>query len=612
MSDTTTGSNTGLRRDLKARHITMIAVGGSIGTGLFVASGATIAQAGHGSALLAYSIIGLMVYFLMTSLGELAAYEPVAGSFSTYGRRYVDEGFGFALGWNYCYNWAITVAVDLVAAQLVMGWWFPDVPGTLWSALFLAFIFTLNYISVKGFGETEYWFALLKVVTVILFICTGFAMIFGILSGDTPAGFENWAIGDAPFVGGLPALIGVAMVVGFSFQGTELIGIAAGETEHPEKNIPKAVRQVFWRILLFYILSIFVISLIIPYTDPRLLRNDVADIAVSPFTLVFEHAGLLSAAALMNAVILTSVLSAGNSGLYASTRMLFVLAHQGSAPKIFGKLSASGVPRNALFATTAVAGLCFLTSLFDNQSVYLWLLNTSGMSGFIAWLGIAISHYRFRRGYMMNGYDVNKLPYKSSFFPFGPMFAFALCMIIMLGQNYQAFLAGTIDWAGVVATYIGIPLFLAIWLGYKLITGCRFVRYSDMKFPEKYRLETSLTTGGPLPSKRPPAGFTPPGSSHLRPAQKSFQPVAASSWTSVDYLPLFPPSASGRIRVPLSSISRSACPTLRRFVDGVIELHYPDAHYPRIHRQTRQVFKVVGAIFPKQGKRGRWSSNQQP
>lgn len=487
MSDTTTGSNTGLRRDLKARHITMIAVGGSIGTGLFVASGATIAQAGPGSALLAYSIIGLMVYFLMTSLGELAAYEPVAGSFSTYGRRYVDEGFGFALGWNYCYNWAITVAVDLVAAQLVMGWWFPDVPGTLWSVLFLAFIFTLNYISVKGFGETEYWFALLKVVTVILFICTGFAMIFGILSGDTPAGFENWAIGDAPFVGGLPALIGVAMVVGFSFQGTELIGIAAGETEHPEKNIPKAVRQVFWRILLFYILSIFVISLIIPYTDPRLLRNDVADIAVSPFTLVFEHAGLLSAAALMNAVILTSVLSAGNSGLYASTRMLFVLAHQGSAPKIFGKLSASGVPRNALFATTAVAGLCFLTSLFDNQSVYLWLLNTSGMSGFIAWLGIAISHYRFRRGYVMNGYDVNKLPYKSSFFPFGPMFAFALCMIIMLGQNYQAFLAGTIDWAGVVATYIGIPLFLAIWLGYKLITGCRFVRYSDMKFPEKYR-----------------------------------------------------------------------------------------------------------------------------
>ena len=165
MSESDTRQNSGLRRDLKARHITMIAVGGSIGTGLFVASGATIAQAGPGSALLAYSIIGLMVYFLMTSLGELAAYEPVAGSFSTYGRRYVDEGFGFALGWNYCYNWAITVAVDLVAAQLVMGWWFPDVPGTLWSALFLGFIFLLNYVSVKGFGETEYWLSLIHIWT---------------------------------------------------------------------------------------------------------------------------------------------------------------------------------------------------------------------------------------------------------------------------------------------------------------------------------------------------------------------------------------------------------------------------------------------------------------
>lgn len=487
MSETDAGSRSGLKRELKSRHVTMIAIGGSIGTGLFVASGATIAEAGPGSALLAYSVIGLMVYFLMTSLGELAAYEPVAGSFSTYGRRYVDEAFGFALGWNYCYNWAVTVAVDLVAAQLVMGWWFPDVPGTLWSAVFLGFIFLLNFFSVKGFGETEYWFALLKVLTVVFFIATGCAMIFGILTDDIPAGFANWTTGDAPFVGGFPALIGVAMVVGFSFQGTELIGIAAGETQNPEKAIPQAVRQVFWRILLFYVLSIFVISLIIPYTDPRLLKNDIADVAVSPFTLVFEHAGLLSAAALMNAVILTSVLSAGNSGLYAATRMLYVLALRGDAPKCFARLSNSGVPRYALVATTAVAGLCFLTSLFDNRDVYLWLLNTSGMCGFIAWLGIAVSHYRFRRGYVLKGCDLSKLPYRSGFFPWGPIFAFVLCMTIMLGQNYKAFLEDTIDWSSVAATYIGIPLFLAVWLGYKLVKKTKFVRYEDMEFPAKYR-----------------------------------------------------------------------------------------------------------------------------
>jgi len=473
-----------LRRELKARHLTMIAIGGSIGTGLFVASGATVSQAGPGGALLSYALIGIMVYFLMTSLGELAAFMPVSGSFSTYGSRYVEEGFGFALGWNYWYNWAVTIAVDLVASQLVMNYWFPDTPGWIWSALFLGLIFLLNYISVRGFGEAEYWFSLIKVVTVIIFIAVGVLMITGIMSGAETAGWHNWTIGDAPFAGGFASMIGVAMIVGFSFQGTELIGVAAGESENPGKNIPRAVRQVFWRILLFYILAILVISLIIPYTDPSLLRNEVGDISVSPFTLVFRNAGLLSAAAVMNAVILTAVLSAGNSGMYASTRMLFTLASEGKAPRIFAKLSKGGVPRNALYATTIVAALCFLSSMFGNQTVYLWLLNTSGMTGFIAWLGIAVSHYRFRRGYVSQGLDLKKLPYLSGFFPFGPVFAFVLCLIITLGQNYQAFLKDTIDWGGVAATYIGLPLFLIIWFGYKLTKGTKVVKYSEMEFPE--------------------------------------------------------------------------------------------------------------------------------
>ncbi len=219
---------------------------------------------GPGGALFSYILIGLMVYFLMTSLGELAAYMPVSGSFATYGQNYVEEGFGFALGWNYWYNWAVTIAVDPVAAQLVMGWWFPDTPGWIWSALFLCVIFLLNYISVRGFGEAEYWFSLIKVATVIIFIIVGVAMIIGIFKGVEPVGWSNWTTGDAPFAGGFSAMIGVAMIVGFSFRGTELIGIAAGESENPEKNIPRAVRQVFWRILLFYVFAILIISLIIP------------------------------------------------------------------------------------------------------------------------------------------------------------------------------------------------------------------------------------------------------------------------------------------------------------------------------------------------------------
>lgn len=486
-----------LRRELKSRHLTMIAIGGSIGTGLFVASGATIANAGPGGALLSYILIGLMVYFLMTSLGELAAYMPVSGSFSTYGAKYVEPGFGFALGWNYWYNWAITVAVDLVAAQIVISYWFDTGPfGSpfwVWSAIFLSIIFLINYISVRGFGEAEYWFALIKVVAVVAFISIGVLMIFGIIKGGEDAGWHNWAIGEAPFKGGVTAMIGVAMVVGFSFQGTELIGIAAGESQDPAKNIPRATRQIFWRILLFYVLSILVISLIIPYTDPTLLSNDETDISVSPFTRVFEHAGLrliidnvevLSAAAIMNAVILTSVLSAGNSGMYASTRMLYALAKEGKAPKMFAKLSNSGVPRNALWATTILAMACFLTKLYGSETVYLWLLNTSGMTGFIAWLGIAISHYRFRKGYIKQGLDLSKLPYQSKFFPFGPLFAFGLCVIIASGQYYETYLEEGIVWHKIVATYIGIPLFLAIWFGYKFVKKSRFVKYAEMDFSE--------------------------------------------------------------------------------------------------------------------------------
>ncbi|WP_277404321.1 amino acid permease [Achromobacter xylosoxidans] len=473
-----------LRRALSARHLTMIAVGGSIGTGLFVASGATIAQAGPGGALLGYVLIGVMVYFLMTSLGELAAAMPVSGSFSTYGARYVEDGFGFALGWNYWYNWAVTVAVDLVAAQLVMAYWFPDVPGVYWSALFLAITFGLNALSARGFGEAEFWFALIKVIAVLAFVAMGVMMLLGIIRGGEDGGVANWTVGDAPFAGGFAALIGVAMVVGFSFQGTELIGIAAGESKDPARNLPRAVRQVFWRILLFYVMAILVIGLLIPYTDPHLLRNDVTDVSVSPFALIFERAGLLAAASIMNAVVLTSVLSAGNSGMYAATRMLSSLARDGKAPRIFGRVARNGVPLWALLATTVVAALCFFSFIFSPKAVYIWLLNTSGMTGFIAWLGIAISHYRFRRGYVKQGRNLADLPYVSPFFPFGPIFAFVLCLIITLGQNYQAFLEHRIDWGGVAATYIGIPLFLLIWLGYRLVKGSRFVSYKDMTFPD--------------------------------------------------------------------------------------------------------------------------------
>ncbi len=466
-----------LKRDLKTRHLTMISLGGTIGTGLFLASGNTVHAAGPGGALVAFAIVGIMVYFLMTSLGEMAAHMPVAGSFSIYGEKFVDPAFGFALGWNYWYSWAVTIAAELSAIVLIMKFWFPDSPSALWSGLFLLIIFLLNALSVKSFGESEYWFSLIKVIAIIVFIGTGVLMIVGIMGGEA-IGFKNFTVGEAPFNGGIMAILGVFMVVGFSFQGTELIGITAGESKDPAKTIPKAVNSVFWRILIFFIFSILIIGLVIPYTTPDLAATD--SVVKSPFTLLFERAGIAFAASVMNAIILTAILSAGNSGMYAAARMLWNLAERGHAPKFLGKLSKKGVPINALIATGLVGCLAFLSSFFGDGVVYVWLINAAGLSGFIAWLGIAISHYRFRRAYVAQGNDLNDLPYKAKWFPFAPLAAATLCILIILGQNTDALIGGPIDWYGLLVSYISLPLFLILWFGYKFIKKTKVISLQEM------------------------------------------------------------------------------------------------------------------------------------
>nr|WP_202129763.1 amino acid permease [Listeria innocua] len=467
----------------------MIAIGGSIGTGLFLASGNAIHTAGPGGALVAYIAIGIMVYFLMTSLGEMATYMPVSGSFSTYASRFVDPAFGFALGWNYWFNWAITLAVDISTAAIIVQFWLPNTPAWLWSAIFLLLIFGLNALSVKAYGESEYWFSIIKVATVIIFLIVGVLTIVGILGGEV-IGFSNFTAGDAPFKGGFFAILGTFLIAGFSFQGTEMVGIAAGESATPEKSVPKAIKQVFWRILLFYIFAIFIIGMIIPYTNPNLLSAEATDVAISPFTLVFEKAGLAFAASVMNAVILTSVLSAGNSGLYASTRMLWAMARDKKAPKFLGKVNRRGIPMAALIVTTIVGAMTFITTLTENGTViYTWLLSASGLTGFIAWVGIAISHYRFRKAFIKQGHDLNELKYKAKFFPFGPILALILCILVIVGQDYEAFLKPEFTnpawWQKIGISYIGLPIFLIFWLSFKFTNKTKVIPLEDCKFDQK-------------------------------------------------------------------------------------------------------------------------------
>lgn len=463
-----------LKRGLKSRHIAMIALGGSLGTGIFISSGSAIHTAGPGGAVLAFMIIGLMIYFLMTSLGEMSALYPVTGSFCDYCTSFVNPAFGFSMSYNYWFNWAITVAAELSAAGIVMQFWFPDIPVVYWSALFFCLIVLLNSFAVGLYGEIEYCLSTVKVATIIIFIFVGLLMILGLI-GNHPINFQNWIIGDAPFHNGWYGVISVMLVAGFAFQGTEIFGVTAGEAENPRKSIPKAIKNVFWRILLFYIVAIVIINFFVPYTDPSLI-NQNNDVSLSPFTIVFKQAGFKFAATAINIIVLTAILSAANASMYTATRTLWYMSKQGIAPKLFGKVTGKGVPMASLTITSIFGAITFLSSLFGSGKIFMWLVNLSSLSGFIAWIGIAISHYCFRKEYVKQGNSLETLPYKAKLYPFGPIFTLILCSLIIIGQQFV--ISDHFDWGTYIGTYISIPLFIILYIGYKLYYRKRVVPLS--------------------------------------------------------------------------------------------------------------------------------------
>ena len=472
-------SDNDLKRVLKSRHLNMIALGGTIGTGLFLSSGATVSMAGPGGALLAFILMGVMIYFLMTSMGEMSTALPVSGSIQTFASRFVDPALGFSVGWMFWLSYMLTIASELSAAAILMAYWFPNVNGLIWSAIGMVILLLLNVLSAKAFGEAEFWFAGIKVVVVIIFIVVGVLTIFGILGGSGPIGLKNFTVGDAPFVGNIGSFISVFMVVGFSFMGTELVTVAAGESENPSKNIPKAIKSVFWRILIFYIGTIFVIACVIPYTDPHLLNMDLNTIAVSPFTLVFEKAGMAVAAAFVNAVILTSVLSCGNSGLYSATRMLYALSKDHMAPKVFSKVNKGGVPIAAIIFTTILSSVCFLSSLVGEGNIYLYLISSAGLTGFICWGAIAWSHYRFRKGCKAQGIRLSQFHYTAKLFPFGPIMAMALTILIIIGQSLS-YISDKVDVSGLMIAYLGVPVFIIALVWYKVKNKTKIIPYDQM------------------------------------------------------------------------------------------------------------------------------------
>ncbi|MCL1127753.1 amino acid permease [Shewanella surugensis] len=471
-----------LKRRLQSRHLTMIALGGSIGTGLFLTSGMSIHSAGPGGAVLGYGLIAIMVYFLMTSLAEMSTYAPTTGTFCEYSGQYVDPAFGFAMGWNYWFSLSISIAVDILSAAFIMTFWFPDANTLQWSGLFYVVIFGINLFTVKLFGETEYFLSMVKVSFIIIFIIVGGLTIVGMLGHNAAVNFSNWTIGDAPFHGGGYAVVGVLLLAGFSFQGTELVGVAAGEAKTPQKSVPKAIKMTFWRILIFYLLSLVVISFLIPYTSPSLASSHVT---MSPFTLIFQQAGLQFAASLTNAIILVAVLSTGNANMYSATRIMWYLAKSHQGPKSIAKVSRSGVPYMALIIT-AIAGSAFLlTYKFQNGVIFHWLVNISSLAGFVVWFGIALSHYRFRRAYLAQGFDMAALPYRSKLFPLAPVIAMVLIAAIIIGQPLNAIVSHEFTWGTFFSTYMGVIVFFIIGIGYKIKHHTRLIPLDKCVFHHK-------------------------------------------------------------------------------------------------------------------------------
>jgi GABA permease len=375
----------GLQRTLRARHMQMIALGGVIGAGLFVGSGVVIQSAGPG-AIVSFALTGTVVVLVMRMLGEMAVAAPAVGGFYEYARLALGERAGFLTGWMYWYFWVIVVALEAVAGANLLRFWLPDVAPWVLTFGLTAVFMALNLLSVRSWGETEFWFASIKVAAIVAFLAAGAAWALGLWPGST-GGFANLTAHGGFLPNGIaPVLTGAVAATGFYF-GAELVTIAAAESAEPEQAVARAVQSVISRVLVFYIGSIFLVVTILPWNDPGVL---------TPYVSALVTLGVPSAAHLMNAVILTAVLSALSSGLFASSRMLMALARRGDAPGIFARLDARGVPTPAILAGTAFGYAAVVMSYVSPERVFKFLVDSYGTVAIFVYVAIAFSQLRLR------------------------------------------------------------------------------------------------------------------------------------------------------------------------------------------------------------------------
>ena len=442
-------THAGMQRGLTARHIRFIGLGSAIGTGLFYGSASAIRLAGP-AVLLAYLISGAAVYMVMRALGEMAVHDPVSGSFGHYATSYLGPLAGFLTGWTYAFEMVVVCLADVTAFGVYMGFWFPDVPRWIWVLSIIFLIGALNLSSVKVYGEMEFWLSIVKVSAIVAMILAGFGiMLFGFGMADSGTGIHNLWVYGGFMPNGIGGLIASFAVVVFAFGGIEIIGVTAGEAQNPQRTIPRAINAVPLRILLFYVLTLFVLMAIFPW--PQIGTQG------SPFVQIFDSLGIRSAAVILNLVVITAAISAINSDIFGAGRMLYGMSKQGQAPAGFARLSRQGIP----WLTVLVMGGALLIGLLLNylipENVFLLIASIATFATVWVWLMILLSQVGMRR--QMSREERASLKFPVPFWPIAPAAAIAF-MAFVFGVLAYFPDTRTAMWVGVVWVVL---LVLAYW-----------------------------------------------------------------------------------------------------------------------------------------------------
>ncbi|KAI4862477.1 proline-specific permease [Hypoxylon rubiginosum] len=482
-----------LSRGLAQRHLSMIGIAGAIGTGLFLGLGGAIQTGGPLGALLGYAVVGLVVCSVTFALGEVAALLPVTGSFVRHAEFLADPALGFAVGWNLVYGIALSIPSEITAICVLFTFWTEDVNPAAYIMAFIALTFFVGIAFVRVFGEVEFVFAILKILLVVFLIVLGVVIAAGGIPGTPAVGFRYWR-DPGPFVeyvaagdwGKFLGFWGVLTNAVFSFAGIESLAMAAAETRNPRRAIPRACKRIFVRVLLFYMLAVFVVGLLVASDDPR-LDDSSGTAAQSPFVIAAAAAGIGAIPSVVNAVVITSAWSASNQALLAGTRVLFGLALKGQAPRVFLRTTSWGTPYVCVLLYTACMFLSFMSLGPGALTVFWWFVDLTAAGVLVSWSVILTNHIRLLMAMKKQGIPTSRLPWHNWWTIYSSSFSLFMCILILLTSGFKVFTTGNWDPSAFVSSYLDIPLVLCAYFIWKFVKKTKIPSLESIPLEEAFQ-----------------------------------------------------------------------------------------------------------------------------